>query len=119
MPRGRNRNRAVRIEYWTETKNTGGGATRAWQQLSNSHVRCRYERFQTFRGDIERMKLGGINSMPLVWIYMDLTPLTEQITTEMRLVDVDNGKVMNINAIQDMEGRGREIMISATEGSPT
>lgn len=119
MPRGRQRNRAVWIEYWTETKNTGGGATRVWSKLHVNPVRCRYERFQTFRGDIERMKLGGINSMPLVWIYMDLTPLTEQITTEMRLVDVDTGKVMDINAIQDMEGRNREIMISATEGSPT
>jgi len=117
MPRGKSRRRAVQIEYWEETEDSGGGAERGWNSLGT--VRCRYERFQTFRGDIERMKLGGINSMPLVWIYMDLTPLTQKITTKMRLRDMDNGKVMNINAIQDMEGRSREIMISATEGSPT
>lgn len=109
----------VRIEKPSVVSDGGGGQTGTW--VLHTQEPARIERLRSFRGDVERLAGGGVGSKPIVRVYLHKNENTDALLTDgiaWRLVDVDTGIPMNINAAQDLDGRGREIVVTATEGAP-
>ena len=98
MGRAQRRREFVRIERPVETKDTGGGKTINWVEFVE--IEATFETSRSFRTDMERVNLGGSNSLPVARIEIDATELTEKITPDMRAVDVDSGDVYNISGRQ-------------------
>lgn len=107
----------VRFDKEVTTQDSGGGDVVTWTALTTE--RCRIERLQSFRANVEQKVAGGSISAPPVRIHVLAHTLTKQITNGMRGVDLDGGTVFNIESVQDLEGRGRELVISAIENMPT
>lgn len=79
------------------------------------------ERMASFRGDVERITAGAVGSHPIVRIHVRADEITEtlpRLGAGMRIIDVDSGIRMNINFAQDMTGKSRTIMLTATENQP-
>jgi head-tail adaptor len=107
----------VRFDQEVATQDSGGGDEVTWVALTTE--RCRIERLQSFRAGVEQKVAGGSLSTPPVRIHVLAHTLTKQITNAMRGVDLDGGTVFNIESVQDLEGRGRELIILAVENKPT
>lgn len=109
----------VRIEKPTKVSDGGGGFTVTWQLVTEEHALI--ERIKSFRGDVERLSAGGVGSNPIVRVHVRHHTGTEPLLrfgAGWRVIDVDTDRVMNINFAQDIEGRGVNIIITATENAP-
>lgn len=106
----------VRFERPVTSKDAGGGSTGSWTELTTEW--CDIERIQSFRFDVERKVGGSQSSMPLVRIHVHDSTLTRQIDNSMRGVDVRTNKTFEIDFVQDLDGQGRRLVISASEGAP-
>lgn len=110
----------VRIIRDVKTPDGHGGFTLAPQTFWEGPAYI--ERMASFRGDVERMTAGGVGSHPIVRIHVrhdDLTGQLPRIGSTMRAEDMDSEIVMNINFAQDMTGKNRIIMMTATENLPS
>lgn len=107
----------IRFERPVTTSDGGGGEVGAWTPLTTEW--CRIERLQSFRFDVERNTGGSVGSSPLVRIHVHDHALTRQIDNSMRGVDLINSKVYELDFAQDLDGQGRTLVISASEGAPT
>lgn len=115
MGRAQRRREFVRIERPVETKDTGGGKTINWVEFVE--IEATFETSRSFRTDMERVNLGGSNSLPVARIEIDATELTEKITPDMRAVDVDSGDVYNISGRQFKNATRREIILVAVRNA--
>lgn len=109
----------VRIEKPVSGSDGGGGEVGAW--VTHSEEAAWIERIKSLRVDMERISGGGMGSNPVVRVHLQRHDLTEDLLTKgsgWRLVDVDTEITMNIVSSQDIQGRGAEIIVLATESAP-
>lgn len=109
----------VRIEKPSYVSDGGGGYDGQW--VTHSEQPAQIERIKSFRGDVERLSGGAVGAFPIVRIHMHRNDDTEPLLTfgaAWRIIDVDTGITMNINFAQDITGKGREIVVTATENAP-
>lgn len=106
----------VAVEKLVETPDGRGGSTGAW--VLHWQGPAGILRSQPTRRAIEGMDAGAMRSLLLVNIVIESSDLTEAITTAMRARDVDAGKVFNIIAAQNIDGKRNFITLTAVEGAP-
>lgn len=108
----------VKFEAEQEIASEGGGRTTEW--VEHTTESCNIERLQSFRSDVERVLSGGNSANPIVRIHIMSHAKTRSITNAMRVLDLVTGVYMNVTtAPQDLEGKGRELVVTATVGLPT
>ncbi len=107
----------VLIEKQVTTPDGRGGDVITW--ATHCQEPAWIERAFSFRANQERIEAGGLRSRPIVQIHVRAHTLTEAITPDMRVRDLDRGIWFAINVVQDIAGDRREITITAAQNMPS
>ncbi|MEL6310747.1 MAG: head-tail adaptor protein [Pseudomonadota bacterium] len=113
MTRGRRRNRVIRFEYRDPTQDCGGGAGDTW--LLHCREWALIEGVQSLRADVEEPIGGQVQAGAMVRIHVDINAMTSAIDHTMRAVDEVTGRIMNVQFVQEADGRDRALIITAQE----
>lgn len=107
----------VQFEQPVETIDAGGGRSVAWSVLSIEP--CFIERVRSFGKDMERFTGSGLVARPVVRVHVGNNSNTRLLTGECRGVDLDTYKILNVHSVQDIEGKGKNLVVTAVEGEST
>lgn len=110
----------VKFERATKTPDGRGGYTILWTTVwqGPAHI----ERLRSFRGDVERVTKGGVDSHPIVRVHVRADSVTREIARSgagLRCWNLDDMIPMNVNFAQDMAGDRRTITVTCTENQPS
>lgn len=107
----------VRFEIPLTVPDGRGGKTGSWTEHCWEYAGV--EHTQSMTKEMEVVSAGSIVGSPVVRIHVYSNSLTRAINPQMRAVDMDTGRIMNIQTLpKDMTGNNEFLAITAREAAP-